>query len=298
MRRPRSPATRTRTSLANQGRHESAAPTSCPRPPSARATGPQRSLPARSRADPGRTASPPGSCMPRTAATSTAVRSRYLPRTERPRELRHPEVHQIKEGIDARRTARVRRHDDGLRVGPLGDVHDLAAVIVVRRQQHLDVLIAHRGDDLLDVPWGRGNAGLGLDVIEASDLEFPREIIPLFVIARDQLPTIRQPLLEPSTEMTYQGRALIPLLVQEREELALTIQIRQRRTAKQLHEIVAEQGTVDPLFEILFAPCEVIGILRRDALQACQNIPRDDHDVERIGPDVRIAVHVDIALGS
>ena len=97
--------------------------------------------------------------------------------------------------------------------------------------------------------------------------------------------------------MTYQGRALIPLLVQEREKLALTIQIRQRRPAEQLHEIVAEQRTVDPLFEILFAPREVIGILRRDALQAGQNIPRDDHNVERIGPDVRIAVHVDVALG-
>src|SRR5207244_10807245 len=61
---------------------------------------------------------------------------------ERPVELRNPEVHEIKVGVDAGCAARVRRHDHGLRSGCLRDLEDLIVVVVVRRQQHMNVLFA------------------------------------------------------------------------------------------------------------------------------------------------------------
>src|SRR6266571_2197661 len=146
MRRWPSPVTQTGTSSAIPAPRERAAPTNSPARPSARARDRRRSPRARSRAGRGTTAWPPGSCKRRTAGASAQSRSRNL-----------------------------------LRAGTLRHVHHLIAVIVVGRQEHLDVLVPHGGDDFLHMARRGRNAGLRLDVIEARDLELAREVVPLLV---------------------------------------------------------------------------------------------------------------------
>src|SRR3989449_1977881 len=80
------------------------------------------------------------------------VSSRSLGRGAGPAEgagqLRDPEVDEVEVGVNARRPARVGGHDDGLGAGALGDLLHLVAVIVVGGQQHLDLPLPHRVDDL------------------------------------------------------------------------------------------------------------------------------------------------------
>src|SRR6267142_4925276 len=170
-----------------RGPHERAMPTSCPARPFVRATSRRRSPRARSRADRGTTAWPRGSCWLRRAGASTPGRSRNFLGTERLGELSHPEIYKIEIGGDAGLASGVGRHDNCLRVGALRDVHDLAAIVVVGREQHLNVLIAHCRDDFLNMARRGGNTRFRLDVIEARHLEFARKIVPLFVIAGHEL---------------------------------------------------------------------------------------------------------------
>src|SRR5439155_26402220 len=100
----------------------------------------------------------------------------------------------------------------------------------------------------------------------------------------------RHPLLQPATQPADERSALILLLPEEVEQLALTIEIGKRLTADQLHQLVAEQCTIHPVLEILFASREIVRILGRDALQPSQNVARDEHGIQRVGPDVRVAV--------
>src|SRR2546427_7727183 len=63
-------------------------------------------------------------------------------------QLRDPEVDEVEVGVNARRPARVGGHDDGLGAGALGDLLHLVAVIVVGGQQHLDLPLPHRVDEI------------------------------------------------------------------------------------------------------------------------------------------------------
>ena len=144
----------------------------------------------------------------------------------------------------------------------------------------------------------RRNTGFRLDIIEAGDLELAREVVPLLVVARHQLAAERHPLLQPATQPADERSALILLLPEEVEQLALTIEIGKRLTADQLHQFVAEQCAIHPVLEIFFASREIVRILGRDALQPSQNVARDEHGIQRVRPDVRVAVDVDVALGA
>ena len=123
------------------------------------------------------------------------------------------------------------------------------------------MLVTHRRDDFLHVPRRGGDTGLRFDVIEARDLEFPREVVPLLVIAGDQLAAEGHALLEPPAEVIHERGALILLRAKERQQLALAIEIGQRLTAKQLYQLVPEQRAVDSILEVLLARGEVIGVL-------------------------------------
>src|SRR6266498_431201 len=94
------------------------------------------------------------------------------------------------------------------------------AVVVVRRQQHLDVLLPHLVDHLEHVA-GRGrDAGLGLDVVDAGEPVLPREIVPFLVITGHRLAAERHRLLEPPPQPVRERRALILLRLEEVEQLA------------------------------------------------------------------------------
>src|SRR3989454_399167 len=217
-------------------------------------------------------------------------------RTEGASELRDPQVHEVEVRIDPGRAAGVRRHDHGLGPRLLRHFHDLVAVVVVRREEDLDVLRPHLVDHLEHVPRGRRDAGLRLDVVHAGNVVLPGEVVPLLVIAGDRLAAERHRLLEPPTQPIEERRTLVLLRLQEVEQLSLPVQVREGRAAEELHELVAEQRLVDTVLEVLFPLSEIVGVLGGDALQAGQDVAGDLNRVARAGPDVRVAVHVDVAL--
>src|SRR3989454_6906961 len=214
------------------------------------------------------------------------------------RQLRDPEVHEVEVRVHARRAARVGRDDHGLGAGALGDLEDLVAVVVVRREQHLDVLLTHRIHHFEHVTGRRRNAGLGLDVVDARHSELAREVVPFLVITDDLLAAERQGLLEPPTELRRERRALVLMGVQELEQLPLAVQVGERRPSQDLDELVAEQRTVHAALEVPLPGGEVFGLLGGHALQAGEDVARDLHRVQRVGPDVRVAEDVDVALGA
>src|SRR6266496_2588214 len=219
-------------------------------------------------------------------------------RAEGADQLSQPQVDEVEVGVDARLTADVRRHDYGRGAGALGDLEHLTAVVVVGGQQHLHVPLLHRGDDLLDVPRRRRNAGLGLDVVEAGNLELAGEIVPLLVIAGDDLAADWETLLEPPAQPLEQGVSLILLRLQEVEELALAIQVGEGGATEDAHQIVAVQRFVDAILEVALAGREVLRVGGIHALQAGEDVPSDLDGVERFRPDVRIAEDVNVALGA
>ncbi len=155
-------------------------------------------------------------------------------------------------------------------------------VVVIGREQHQDAFVLHLGDDLLHVARRRGNPRFGLDVIEAGDVELTREIVPLLVVARHLLAAERHTLLEPAAQPVRQRLALIRLALEEVEQLPLAVEVGERGSAQELHQVVAEQRGVDAVLEILLALREVRGVVGRHPLQPGENIARDLHRVERI----------------
>src|SRR6266496_2704095 len=218
-------------------------------------------------------------------------------RAEGADQLSQPQVDEVEVGVDARLTADVRRHDYGRGAGALGDLEHLTAVVVVGGQQHLHVPLLHRGDDLLDVPRRRRNAGLGLDVVEAGNLELAGEIVPLLVVAGDDLAADRQTLLQPAPQPIEQRAPLKLLGLQEVEELALASEDRERGTAAQADELVPVERAVNAVFEVLLPGREVVRVGGIHALQPREDVAGDLNRVKRLGPDVRVAEHVNVALG-
>src|SRR5205807_2724394 len=106
------------------------------------------------------------------------------------------------------------------------------------------------------------------------------------------------PLLEPSSQPGDQRDALILSCLQEVEQFPLPVEIGQSLATEQLHELLPEQRAIDALLEVLFSRREVVGIFRGHALPAGQNVAGDLNRIERSGPDVRVAVHVDVALSA
>src|SRR5438445_937206 len=141
------------------------------------------------------------------------VSSRSLGRGAGPAEgagqLRDPEVDEVEVGVNARRPARVGGHDDGLGAGALGDLLHLVAVIVVGGQQHLDLPLPHRVDDLEHVARRGRNSGLRLDIVEAGEPELLREIVPLIVVARYFLAAEHRALLQPAAEPRHERATLV-----------------------------------------------------------------------------------------
>src|SRR6266540_5305821 len=234
------------------------------------------------------------SCKPLIMSSESVARGAAA--AERADELRDPQVHEIEVGVDPGGPTRVGRNDHRLRARLLRHLLHLAAVVIVRRQQHLDVLLPHLVDHLEHVA-GRGrDAGLGLDIVDAGEPVLPREIVPLLVITSHRLAAKRHRLFEPPAQPVRERRALILLRLEEVEQLALPVQIGERRAAEQLHQLVPEEGAVHPVLEVLLPRREVVGVLGRHAPQARQDVARDLHGVQRVGPDVRVAVHMDVPL--
>src|SRR3989475_7383426 len=88
---------------------------------------------------------------------------------------------------------------------------DLTPVVVVRREQHLDVLVPYFVDHLQHVARRGRDAGLGLDVIDAGEPVLPREVVPLLVVAGHRLTAEWQRLLEPAAQAGEERRALVRL---------------------------------------------------------------------------------------
>src|SRR5437879_13320478 len=111
------------------------------------------------------------------------VSSRSLGRGAGPAEgagqFRNPDVDEVEVGGDAWRPPRVGGHDDGLGPGALGDFLHLVAIIVVRGQQHLDLPLPQRVDDLEHVARRGRKSGPRPEIVEAGEPELLREIVPL-----------------------------------------------------------------------------------------------------------------------
>jgi len=88
------------------------------------------------------------------------------------------------------------------------------------------------------------------------------------------------------------------LRLQEVEELALPVEVGERRAPEQAHEVVAVQRVVDAVLEIFLAGRVVVGIGGVHALQPREDVAGDLDRVERLGPDVRVTKHMDVALGA
>src|SRR5882672_1567270 len=238
------------------------------------------------------------SCRPLISPPRCQSVSRGAAGAEGACELRDPQIHEVEVGIDPRRAAGVRRHDHGFRARLLRHFQDLIAVVVVGREEDLDVLRPHFVDHLQHVPRGGRDAGLRLDVIHTRDVVLPREVIPFFVIAGDRLAAERHRLLEPSTEVIDERCTLVLLRFQEVEQLSLPVQVGESRAAEQLHELLAEQRPVNAVLEVLLPLREVISVLGGDAFQPRQDVTGDLDGIERTGPDVWVAVHEAVALGA
>src|SRR5713226_1229745 len=219
-------------------------------------------------------------------------------RAEGAGQLRDPQVHQVKIGVNAVCTLGVGWYNHGPRASALSDVLHLTAVVIIGRQQYLDVLFLHCRDDLLHVPRRGWDTRLGLDIVEAIHPELAREVVPLFMVAGDQLAAERHPLFEPAPQAGDERGALVLPLVQEIEQSALPVEVGQCRAAKQPHQLVAEQRPIHPVLEVLFPGREEVSVLRRYALQAGQDIPRDLDRVQRVGPDVWVPKDVNVSLGA
>src|SRR5260370_31192021 len=139
---------------------------------------------------------------------------RGAPRAEGAGQLRDPQVHQVKIGVNAVCALGVGWHNYGPRASTLSDVLHLTAVVIIGRQQHLDVPFLHCRDDLLHVPRRGRDTWLGLDIVEAIHPELAREVVPLLMVAGDQLAAERHPLFEPAPQAGDELRALVPPLVQ------------------------------------------------------------------------------------
>src|SRR5207237_10021586 len=108
---------------------------------------------------------------------------------------------------------------------------NLVVVVVVRREQHLDMLLPHLVDHLEHVAWRWGDPWLGLDVVDAGEAVLVREVVPFFVVARDGLAAEGPRLLQPPARPAYERRALELLGLEEVEQLPLPVEIRERRPA-------------------------------------------------------------------
>src|SRR3989454_10898701 len=191
------------------------------------------------------------------------VSSRSLGRGAGPAEgasqLRDPQGDEVDIRADAWCSARVGRHDHGLGAGALSDLLHLVAVVVIGGQQHLDLALPHRVDDLEHVARGGRDPGLRLDVVETGEPELLREVVPFLVVARYFLAAEHHPLLEPAAEPRGERGTLVFVPVQELEQLALAVEVDECRAAQDLNELVAVQRAVDPILEVLLACREVVG---------------------------------------
>src|SRR5438445_3891376 len=217
-------------------------------------------------------------------------------RAEGANQLAQPQVDEVDIGVDARLTADVRRHDHRGGAGALGDLEHLTAVVIVGREQHLHVSLLHRRDDLLHVAGRRGNAGLGLDVVEAGNLELPREVVPFLVIAGDDLAADREALLQPAAQPLEEGAPLILLRLEEVEELALPVEVGERGSAEQAHELVTVQRAVNAVLEIPLAGRVGVRVGGVTTLQPREDVASELARVERLGPDVRISNDMELDL--
>src|SRR3989449_9974292 len=116
---------------------------------------------------------------------------------------------------------------------------------VIGGQQHLDLALPHRVDDLEHVARGGRDPGLRLDVVETGEPELLREVVPFLVVARYFLAAEHHPLLEPAAEPRREGRALVFVAVQELEQLTLAVEVGEGLAAQQLDQLVAVQRTID-----------------------------------------------------
>src|SRR5712664_371797 len=99
--------------------------------------------------------------------------------------------------------------------------------------------LLHQIDQLADVLRRGWNAGLRLDIVDARNPKFLREVVPLFVIARHLFATEDQALLEPAPQSIGERGALVAALTQEVEQLALPVEIGEGLTAQNRDELVA-----------------------------------------------------------
>src|SRR2546421_230839 len=129
------------------------------------------------------------------------------------------------------------------------------------------------------------------DAVEAGEPELLREVVPFLVVARHFLAAERRALLEPAAQPRRERGALVFVPLQELEQLALAVEVGERRAAQDLNELVAVQRAVDPILEVLLACREVVGALGCDPLQPGEDVARDLDRGDGRGPDVRGAAH-------
>src|SRR5690349_3460877 len=105
------------------------------------------------------------------------------------RQRLHPDVHEADVRLGAGLAAGVPRHDHRLRTRARRHFADLVTVVVAGGQEHLNLLLLHLFDHLLDMARRGRDPRLRLDVVHARHTELAGEVVPFLVIAHHRLAT-------------------------------------------------------------------------------------------------------------
>ena len=211
--------------------------------------------------------------------------------------LAHEQVH---EGEPVGRLADPAGHDRHDRDGDPRFVADRAGdpiVVVVGHHHHGHVLGGDHLDDPLAVGRARCDAGLALDVRRHREPEAIGEVDPAAVVVDDRAAPHRGCRREPPSKPVPQRRAA-DLPIQVAVELVSADQPVQQVPAQQRDQLLAEQGDVDPALQLRRAGGVGVGVARVDAAEAGGDVVGDDLHVERVEPDVGVAVGVQVALAA
>ena len=127
------------------------------------------------------------------------------------------------------------------------------------------------------------------------------EVDPVLVVTDDLPSAQRRGLLQPTAEALGQRVAApagILLALEKGVELARLREPGQRLAAQQIHELAPEQPAVQPVFQGFLVGLVDLAVRGVDLSQTCQNVSGNGHHVQRVGVDVRVAVDVNVALGT
>ena len=166
---------------------------------------------------------------------------------------------------------------------------------VVGGEERRYLVLLHEVDDAPHVARRGRDADLRLDVHGAGDPEACREVQPVLVVAHHLAVSEGLPLAQPAAQQLRERLSLEALLLQELPEPVCAGEVEEGLRAEDVHELIAEGPAHHALRERSLVLLVQLRPARVDAAQAGQDVPADDDPVHRVGVDVRIAEHVNVA---